>query len=80
MSWTPIQGNQSSKGLLDAENSSVVITPGAGVAAGAPDLDGGIKPGASPDASNIYEGNQGKNILPGSGLSNVASPTLGPIE
>jgi hypothetical protein len=80
MSWTPIQGNQSSKGLLDAENSSVVITYGAGVAAGAPDLDGGIKPGATPDASNIYEGNRGKSINPGSGLTNVATNTLGPIE
>jgi hypothetical protein len=80
MPWTPIQGKQSAKGLLDAENSSVVITPGAGVSAGSPNLDGGIKPGATPDASNIYEGNQGQSINPDSGLTNVAINTLGPIE
>ena len=76
MSWTPVQGNQSAKGLLDAENSGVTITPGAGVAAGTPNWDGGIVPGANSDCTAFYQGHYNITVTPDTGLSNVASPNI----
>jgi hypothetical protein len=75
MAWTPITGNASGE-LATAENPAVVITPGAGVAAGSPDPTGGIRPGGSPDAGPFYMGGKGKNVTPDTGEKNVTSPNV----
>lgn len=73
MSWTPIQGTAS-------YSNGKTISFAAWKYVGTSQLDPFKNLSGHQDYTTLYTGGNGKNITPGTGLKNVASPTPGPIE